>query len=312
MSDTVPAEPSDGVSRSLAEALDSLGHAQDAVYIKDRAGRYLMVNAQASLLIGHEPEELVGRTDPEVFGSAGDAVLRTDLELMERGSTEIIEEEPIVVDGEPRIFLRTKTPLRDADGNVVGLVAVSTDISERKRFEEELLRREAQLAEAQELARVGSWEWDIRADTVTWSLEFYDMLGMDPKEVKPTYKGFIDVIHPDDRAAAEGALGRALEGGGSYAVAHRLIRGDGEERMMICRGRVDRDLDGSPLVQRADDRPETVRVRLAKTLTSLNDVAAHYRELGVLRSVDGTRSIDQVSADVIAALSDDSTVGTPH
>lgn len=72
------------------------------------------------------------------------------------------------------------------------------------------------------------------------------------------------------------------------------------------------DLDGSPLVQREDDRPETVRARLDKTLTSLRDVEAHYRGLGVLRTVDGTGPIEQVSADVIAALADDATVGTTH
>jgi adenylate kinase len=72
------------------------------------------------------------------------------------------------------------------------------------------------------------------------------------------------------------------------------------------------DLDGSPLVQREDDRPETVRARLDKTLASLRDVEAHYRELGVLRTVDGTGSIEQVSADVITALESDASVRTTH
>lgn len=247
MGDTAPAKPEVGVPDPLHEVLGSLAHVQDAVFIKDRDGRYLMANAQASLLMGRSPEELVGRTDPEVFGAAGQDHLRADLDLMERGAAEVVEEEPVVVDGEPRTFLKTKAPLRDGSGEVIGLVAVSTDISDRKRLEEGLRRREAQLAEAQAIAKVGSWEWDVVADEVTWSAEFYEMLGMDPALVTPTYEGFIELIHPDDRAAAEGALQRALEGGEAYAVAHRLIRADGGERMMICRGRVDRDLDGTPL-----------------------------------------------------------------
>lgn len=61
------------------------------------------------------------------------------------------------------------------------------------------------------------------------------------------------------------------------------------------------DLDGSPLVQRVDDREETVRARMAQQIPPLNDVVDHYRATGVLRSVDGLRPIDEVTADVLAA-----------
>jgi adenylate kinase len=61
------------------------------------------------------------------------------------------------------------------------------------------------------------------------------------------------------------------------------------------------DLDGSPLVQRNDDREETVRARMAQQIPPLDDVVDHYRTTGVLRSVDGLRPIDEVTADVLAA-----------
>lgn len=64
------------------------------------------------------------------------------------------------------------------------------------------------------------------------------------------------------------------------------------------------DLDGSPLVQREDDKVETIRARMALTLTSLRDVAAHYRDHGILRSVNGVQPIDAVSDAVFAALHD--------
>lgn len=65
------------------------------------------------------------------------------------------------------------------------------------------------------------------------------------------------------------------------------------------------DLDGSPLVQRDDDKAETIRTRLAVQLSSLRDVVAHYRATGVLRQVDGVAPIETVTADLMAALSDD-------
>lgn len=62
------------------------------------------------------------------------------------------------------------------------------------------------------------------------------------------------------------------------------------------------DVDGSPLVQRADDRPETVRARLAQQLGPLADVVAHYERAGILRRIDGTGSIEEVGAALRAAL----------
>jgi adenylate kinase len=61
------------------------------------------------------------------------------------------------------------------------------------------------------------------------------------------------------------------------------------------------DLDGAPLVQREDDREETVRARMAQQIPPLNEVVDHYRATGVLRSVDGLRPIDEVTAALLAA-----------
>ncbi len=62
------------------------------------------------------------------------------------------------------------------------------------------------------------------------------------------------------------------------------------------------DIDGSELYQRADDKPDTVRARMAQQLGALAEVIAHYRELGVLLSVDGLKEIDDVSQDIAAEL----------
>jgi adenylate kinase len=62
------------------------------------------------------------------------------------------------------------------------------------------------------------------------------------------------------------------------------------------------DLDGSPLIQRTDDREDTIRARLAGQLGALEEVVDHYRGGGVLRTVDGTQPIDRVSADLLAEL----------
>jgi adenylate kinase len=66
------------------------------------------------------------------------------------------------------------------------------------------------------------------------------------------------------------------------------------------------DIDGSPLVQRDDDKPETVRARLEIQLASLGEVLAHYANRGILQTVDGTRPIDDVAEDVVAVVTESS------
>ena len=159
---------------------DALLPTQDGVYVKDRQGRYLMVNASGAAHLGYGPDQLVGRTDPEVFpGQLGERLMRSDQEIMVSGEPQTIEE-PVVVGGQLRTYLSTKAPLRDSSGAVIGLVGVSTDVSALREADEEVRRREAQLAEAQALSRVGSWEWEVSTGDQRWSEEAYRIIGRDP------------------------------------------------------------------------------------------------------------------------------------
>lgn len=100
---------------------------------------------------------------------------------------------------------------------------------------------------------------------------------------------YIDV--PEDDLVARMASRRICAANGHvYNIASNPSR---EPR--VC------DLDGSPLVQREDDREETVRARMAQQIPPLNEVVDHYRATGVLRSVDGLRPIDEVTAELLAA-----------
>jgi diguanylate cyclase (GGDEF)-like protein/PAS domain S-box-containing protein len=232
------------------EALfDALLPAQDGVFVKDRNGRYLMVNASGAAHLGYLPEQLVGKTDLEIFpGQLGERLMRSDREIMETGEAQTLEE-PVVVGGQLRTYLSTKARLTDSSGAVIGLVGVSTDVSPLREADEEVRRREAQLAEAQALSAVGSWEWEIPTGELRWSEEAYRVIGRDPSQPAPTFKQFLDCVHPDDRRRLADAVATAIGPGsdGVYDIEHRIVRPDGEVRTCICRGRVFFDLDGTPL-----------------------------------------------------------------
>jgi diguanylate cyclase (GGDEF)-like protein/PAS domain S-box-containing protein len=268
--------------------LDALLPAQHAVYVKDRDGRYLMVNAVGAATVGHAPEDIVGLTDLDVFpGELGARVRRTDEEIMASGEPRTVEE-PVVVGGELRTYLSTKAPLRDPAGNVIGLVGASTDVTSLREADEELGRSEAHLAEAQALTGIGSWEWDVRTGEARWSGEAYRILGRDPAEFEATFDAYMECIHPDDRerVAAQAEFVTGPESEGTGAMEYRIVRPDGEERIVSARGRVFFDVDGTPLrmVGAMHDVTEQRRAQ--------EQMAAREQQLSVAAELTGIGSWD--------------------
>ncbi|HEV7807539.1 MAG TPA: PAS domain S-box protein, partial [Solirubrobacteraceae bacterium] len=110
-----------------------------------------------------------------------------------------------------------------------------------------LARTQARLVEAQELAQIGSWEWEVLTDTVTWSSELFRIYGLSADEHEPTFAGYIQRVHADDRERVQAAVGTALASEDRFAFDERIVRPDGTIRTLASRGQVHRDADGRPL-----------------------------------------------------------------
>ena len=110
------------------------------VFAKDREGRLLLGNNGTTQLIGKPPEFYVGKTDMEFLEDKEQAarVMATDRRIMESGRAEQVEEEVRLPDGTPATWLSTKEPLRDATGQVIGLVGSSVDVTARRKAEAEV------------------------------------------------------------------------------------------------------------------------------------------------------------------------------
>lgn len=103
------------------------------------------------------------------------------------------------------------------------------------------------LAEAQSLAHVGNWEWDIPADKTTWSDEAYRVFGHEPQEFATSYERFTARVHPDDRAMVDEAIRLAVKEGKAYQIDHRVITPDGAERFVEERGQAFFDSSGKAI-----------------------------------------------------------------
>jgi protein-histidine pros-kinase len=110
-----------------------------------------------------------------------------------------------------------------------------------------LAKREAQLAEAQEIARIVSWEWDVVGDAMSWSGGLQRVFGQDESAVKPGYAGLLNCVHPDDRTAFKAAVSGALEGRLPFSLVHRVVRSDWEVRTIETHCKVVCDAAGTPI-----------------------------------------------------------------
>ena len=108
------------------------------------------------------------------------------------------------------------------------VIIVARDISERRKNEEALRRSEAGLAEAQRMAHLGSWEWDVRTGEVWWSEEVFRIYGFEAGEFTPSLQRLMDVVHPDDRELLREKIDGALYSGEPYDFENRVVRPDGE------------------------------------------------------------------------------------
>jgi PAS domain S-box-containing protein len=176
-------------------------------------------------------------------------------------------------DGEYRWFLVRGVPLRDQDGNIVRWYGTLTDIEDRRRAGEalgvlsrDLQESKAKLEEAQRIAHVGYWEWDLATDRVTWAEETYRIYGLQPQEHPIELAEIRDMIHPGDREFVFRAAEEALRGEVCPDVEHRIVRPTGEVRIVHSQGDVKRDRSGRPYQMFGTAQDITERKRAEEAL----------------------------------------------
>jgi PAS domain S-box-containing protein len=119
------------------------------------------------------------------------------------------------------------------------------ELHEKQQIEEQLRNREKQLANAQKIARIGSWEWDIQSDRVNWSDELYRIYGLKPQEAEVTYESFLERVIPEDRNNTENEIRKSYLTKQPFGFYERIIQPDGTIRMLHSQGEVIVDEEGN-------------------------------------------------------------------
>jgi PAS domain S-box-containing protein len=146
---------------------------------------------------------------------------------------------------EPDAFDNEEVTLLEQLANDIayGIMSLRT-ASEHRCVAEALARSEHILAEAQAITHLGSWEYDLERDEEYWSAEFFRILGLPLQGTGPAHDSMFDYIHPDYRENVLRRLSESLESVRPYDVEYRIIRPDGEERLIHAKGKILEDKDG--------------------------------------------------------------------
>jgi PAS domain S-box-containing protein len=149
-------------------------------------------------------------------------------------------------DGKERILHREYGVQFDDKGKAIRMFGTVQDVTERKRIEIELRRSRENLARAQRIVGMGSFDRDLNSRKAEWSDEMYRILGIEKTEGVSGYDAFISVVHPEDRARISSAILAEMNGTRAGALECRIVRPDGQERIMCRESDIVFDESGRP------------------------------------------------------------------
>ena len=183
---------------------------------------------------GWTPGHFVGKTVPEVGRPADAAITEAYCRAALRGECRRLD---TTGKTDPsRLWTHTFVPLPDGGGAVISGMVIARDVTDHRRAEGQLLASRRQLAEAQRIAEIGSWEWDLETDGLTFSEELCRILGL-PLDVQVTMEDAVArLLHPADLERLAALLGRMREDPTPFAFEHRIVRTDGAVRIVLARG----------------------------------------------------------------------------
>ncbi|MDB6123688.1 MAG: multi-sensor signal transduction histidine kinase [Pedosphaera sp.] len=221
--------------------------------------RIVFINDAFICRTGYSREEAIGRSPrflqgPKTSRAARDRIRRA-LENKKPIREELVN---YTKSGEAIWWEMEIAPILDETGKCTHFVSIERDVTERKKAEKALRQSEARLKEAQRVANIGSWEWNVSERKVAWSDELYRIFGLQPQEFPITADSFLKCIHPDDRPTMRKKVEDMRRNARSFRENYRIVRPDGVVRHILANGEI-------------VNEPTTKAIKLMGTVQDITD-----------------------------------------
>jgi PAS domain S-box-containing protein len=269
--------------------------ATDAVISIDEVSQILFVNPATTRIFGYDSSELIGRSLTilmpefmrELHKLAIERYLATGQRHMNWQGVELIglrkngEEFPVEVSFGEIVregchiftgFIRNITDRKRAEE------ALRLSEREQRQIVTQLERERARLVEAQEVAKMGSWEAELQTLDVSWSEQTHRIFETDPSLFQPTRPKFREFIHPEDRARVDAAFVASLDKLSPCTVEYRIVMPDGRVKILEERWRAFHDEEGKPVRVAGTCRDITERVRADEELQRLSGRLLRFQD----------------------------------
>jgi PAS domain S-box-containing protein len=282
----------EALSRKEEEFRTLVENSPDVIARFDRQNRHIYVNPAAVEPYGCSQEEIIGKTldelgiDPEIAKLCE----RHYENVFATSKPEIMEFQHTSPQGK-KYYFNTRIVPEFVNGKVTSVLAISRDITDIKEAEAKLkeahdsleervkertaeleksynslLENEIRLNEAQKIAHLGNWDWDLVTDKLYWSNEVYRIFGLDRLELAPAYNEFLNYVHPDDRGYVDNVIKEAILNGRPCEVDYRIILADEGERIVHLQGEIIFNEENIPIRMRGTVQDITERMKAEEAL----------------------------------------------
>ncbi len=230
------------IERAKYEWEKTFDSISDPMFIHDTDCRIIRCNWAYAEVAGLSYAEILNRPYYDIFP-------RQDgpLQACEPGAAPPSPEgDSFLVTKQDRQFNIKMFPVEFQQENRSGMLCLCEDVTEENRAHEKLKRSEEGLKNAQRIAHIGSWDWDIGSNTLCWSDEIYRLFGVAPEKFVASYEAFLEIVYPEDRVKIQNAVNDVVYRHKPYDIEHRIMRPDGSVGYVHELGEMIFDEDGKP------------------------------------------------------------------